>query len=633
MQDLYKTRGNVISWLIVVAVVITTLFSAPPTQASAADTTPISEFEYKIDFSYDSDTTVATIYGYIGTSTDVKVPYSIDGYPVTDVSISNSNRDRVDLTSLDVSLCTDLTRLDCSHNQLTSLDISNNTKLKDLECYFNQLTSLDISNNTKLTHLDCRYNNMSDESAIVGLNKSQLEAFEFDPQNQVYISFDCGKGFEYKMKSKSSPGVTFTAYETIDPIEGFYVNYNHEIGTLPTAKRTGYTLKGFYTKESGGTKITPETIATADTTYYAHWTPNKYTVKFDANGGSNAPATRLVTYHEKLSAKPPTPKTNYWFVGWYTSKKGGEEVEYQMTKNTTYYAHYVKVINVKTHSKKEIKAFIKKHNAKLSSNVKYSSMPSFIKSKYKPGKLSKSTLIPALNMVNQMRYISGIDANVTLDSDYSKLSQAAALVSSINGYISHSPSQPKGMSDSLYKKAYIGAYFSNLSMNWNLSSTILQYMADDDSSNIDKVGHRRWILNPYMKQTGFGYAGGSSAMYAVDFNRESAYTGVSWPAKYTPIRYFGDNHPWSISLGVEVPNKGVTVKLIRKSDKKTWTFYNKSRKSGYFNINNGDYGQFGSTCIIFRPKNIQIKAGDKFEVRITGVPGTSLIKYDVEFFK
>ena len=44
------------------------------------------------------------------------------------------------------------------------------------------------------------------------------------------------------------------------------------LGTLPTMSVSGYTFNGFYTAESGGTKITTTTKApSSDTTYYAHW--------------------------------------------------------------------------------------------------------------------------------------------------------------------------------------------------------------------------------------------------------------------------------------------------------------------------------------------------------------------------
>ena len=46
----------------------------------------------------------------------------------------------------------------CSYNQLTNLDVSGCTSLTRLWCDSNQLTNLDVSKNTALTILDCAGN-------------------------------------------------------------------------------------------------------------------------------------------------------------------------------------------------------------------------------------------------------------------------------------------------------------------------------------------------------------------------------------------------------------------------------------------------------------------------------------------
>ena len=51
------------------------------------------------------------------------------------------------------------------------------------------------------------------------------------------------------------------------------VKKNSKIGKFLTKpKRSGYTLKGWYTKKTGGTKISVNTKPTKSATYYAHWT-------------------------------------------------------------------------------------------------------------------------------------------------------------------------------------------------------------------------------------------------------------------------------------------------------------------------------------------------------------------------
>ncbi|MBR3111374.1 MAG: hypothetical protein IKH35_09345, partial [Prevotella sp.] len=65
------------------------------------------------------------------------------------------------LTTLDVSGCTELDTLACSGNQLTALNVSMNTKLISLECYGNQLSTLDLSRNTALRRIHCNANQLT----------------------------------------------------------------------------------------------------------------------------------------------------------------------------------------------------------------------------------------------------------------------------------------------------------------------------------------------------------------------------------------------------------------------------------------------------------------------------------------
>lgn len=90
--------------------------------------------------------------------------------------------------------------------------------------------------------------------------------------------------------------------------------------TTPT--RTGYSFQGWATSSSGSVAYAAGVsyIANADVTLYAVWKANTYPVKYDANGGSGAPANQTKTYGQtlKLSTTVPT-LTNYNFLGWGTS--------------------------------------------------------------------------------------------------------------------------------------------------------------------------------------------------------------------------------------------------------------------------------------------------------------------------
>lgn len=287
-------------------------------------------------------------------------------------------------------------------------------------------------------------------------------------------------------------------------------------------------------------------------------------------------------------------------------------------------------INVAYHTEDEIRDYLKSSGATPENPVTYKEKPS-ITAPYKAGSLTDETLNSAIKMLNQVRYIAGISYNVSLNNEAVAKTQAASLVNSVNDTLSHTPEKPSDMEDDLYQLGAKGAGSSNLGAGYDTinSSIVNGYMDDGDSSNIDRVGHRRWILNPKMSATGFGYCEGYTALYAFDGNNKSASEyGVAWPAQTMPTDYFGVDYPWSISMGYEVNKDSVQVKLVRLSDNRTWNFSNSSA-DGYFNVNNDGYGQSG--CIIFRPDDIETYAnGDKFQVIITGL--NTPVSYQVSFF-
>ena len=94
--------------------------------------------------------------------------------------------------------------------------------------------------------------------------------------------------------------------------------------TKPT--RTGYTFNGFYSATSGGTQwydangnSVREFNLTANTTWYAQWTINSYTLTINPNGGSwggtTASSTATQNYATTKSIAAPT-RAGYTFVGW-----------------------------------------------------------------------------------------------------------------------------------------------------------------------------------------------------------------------------------------------------------------------------------------------------------------------------
>ena len=103
-----------------------------------------------------------------------------------------------------------------------------------------------------------------------------------------------------------------------------YVTKGKAVGTLTKPTRSGYTFKGWYTKKSGGLKITTKTKITKNVTYYARWAANKYTIKFNKNGGKGKMKTQSATYGKAVTLRANAfKKSKYKFAGW-AKKKGGK---------------------------------------------------------------------------------------------------------------------------------------------------------------------------------------------------------------------------------------------------------------------------------------------------------------------
>lgn len=272
----------------------------------------------------------------------------------------------------------------------------------------------------------------------------------------------------------------------------------------------------------------------------------------------------------------------------------------------------------------------------------YATEPSF-SAPYESGYPSSTSLNHALNTFNYVRYVAGLSYNVGTTTDYNTLAQDATYLNYLNNELTHYPSTPSVLSGSAYSALVTsgksGASSSNIgwaSYHRNLSTSITDgWMNDGSSSNIQTLGHRRWILNPPLSNTGFGITSGSSGSYTAMYSFDNIYvntntTGVMWPAQNMPVDLFGSIYPWSYSVG-ETVSGTVTVTLTRLNDGKVWNFSNSDKNTSgkYFAVENTNYGQKG--CIIFRPdpSDISYIHGDVFQVNISGAVTAT---YCVSFF-
>jgi uncharacterized repeat protein (TIGR02543 family) len=154
---------------------------------------------------------------------------------------------------------------------------------------------------------------------------------------------------DYTITVQSVCQVDFNPGKGTTPVTSLVLQTGQSIGTLPVASRTGFSFTGWYTAAKGGVKIDGSEAIAADATYYAHWKANKYTVKFNTNGGKKLSKSKrkiTVTYVGKYGKLVKPSRKGYKFAGWYTKKSGGTKItsksKVKITKTTTLYAHWKK---------------------------------------------------------------------------------------------------------------------------------------------------------------------------------------------------------------------------------------------------------------------------------------------------
>ena len=131
------------------------------------------------------------------------------------------------------------------------------------------------------------------------------------------------------------------------PSVGSMTTTKQKLTSLPDASRSKHSFNGWYTEKSGGTKITTDTVFSANTTVYAHWTHtgdnnppvNYYTLCFETGGGSAIPGVRE-TYNTYMDLTKYVPtRHGYTFVGWYSERSLVNKVsDIYLTGDRTVYA-------------------------------------------------------------------------------------------------------------------------------------------------------------------------------------------------------------------------------------------------------------------------------------------------------
>ena len=189
----------------------------------------------------------------------------------------------------------------------------------------------------------------------------------YNPGDTYSENADLNLYAQWTSSGSSGGGSTATKYTlTYNPNGGSVYPTSKQLaagekyGTLPTPTRSGYTFTGWYTSTTTWASKVSEntTMESFNTTIYAHWTENqvtKYTLTYNANGGTVSPTSKQLAAGEKYGTLPIPKREGYTFDGWYTSPYSYFAIKVSADTvmgsfNVTIYAHWTE--NVKTYTVK-----------------------------------------------------------------------------------------------------------------------------------------------------------------------------------------------------------------------------------------------------------------------------------------
>lgn len=250
-----------------------------------------------------------TNYGYISiqlpTTNNARAAYDIEKLQF-DILLTNQKTEKEEIFRGD------------GRNDVTIIEIPAGTYNLTLEAYIKDTEKLIYTG----TVFDVVVNANEETQVEIKLNRIKFE-----------ISFDANGGKEEMDKvifkngdeAVKLPECKFTAPE------------GHHFDHWATTKEETDSTK----KYNEGDSYTPE----ASVTFFAIWAKNKVTAMFDANGGTGTiePITAEFGDNIELPSYTATPKENYHFVGWATTKDSPtliykEKAVFELKENVTFYA-------------------------------------------------------------------------------------------------------------------------------------------------------------------------------------------------------------------------------------------------------------------------------------------------------
>jgi hypothetical protein len=240
---------------------------------------------------------------------------------------------------------------------------------------------------------------------------------------------------------------------------------------------------------------------------------------------------------------------------------------------------------------------------------------------YVAGKMTAESLTAAANYVMLYRWMCGLpERKMRIDPGLCDLAQHGAVLVAKLGHLSHEPDKPADMDDAFFKLGYAGCNQSNLYQGLpTLFDAIDAFMSDSDDSNVQKIGHRQWVLSPGLERTGFGSVDGFTAMHVITADDGgNNYTFIAYPGPgYYPTKLLADGAAWSVHLNIFKARVGsaeeVKVFIVELDD-----HFAAGQESAAKVVSVLSNDTANWTTIVFKPGRASFPPG-KYLVKITGV--------------
>ena len=233
------------------------------------------------------------------------------------------------------------------------------------------------------------------------------------------------------------------------------------------------------------------------------------------------------------------------------------------------------------------------------------------------GSLKQNIIDDTIHILNTFRYSMGLDP-VEEDKELSKKAQAGAFLNYANKEINHNPKTPESFSDEdqIVKDGKLANSESNLAQGYSIYDSISAYMNDEDIDNNQIIGHRKWLMNPFLKRVGIGQVGNFNNIYVADdsamsFNNDNI---VTYPTKVNFTEFINPIAPFSVNLGRDYKIENIdNVKVVVTDKNGNTKTYTKDNGLFYSKSSHGN-----STALIFG-NELSKEKGSEYNIKVIGL--------------